>query len=55
MRREVKDKMTELINEAAASKPRNSEEDKREEQATLKLQKRIGFLKEEGLITAIAY
>ena len=47
--KEVKDKMTELINEAAATKPRSTEEVKREEEATLKLQKKIGFLKEEAV------
>ena len=46
--KEVKDKMTEVMNQAAA-KPCSSEEVKKEGQVTLKLQKRIGFQEEKAL------
>ena len=46
--REVKEKMTEVMNQAAAIKPCSTEEQK-EEQVTLKLQMRIGFQKEKAL------
>ena len=47
--REVKEKMTEVMNQAAAIKPFSTEEQK-EEQVTLKLQMRIGFQKEKALV-----
>ena len=37
------------MNQAAAIKPCSTEELKKEEQVTLKLQKRIGFQKEKAL------
>ena len=46
---EVKERMTEVMNQAAAIKPCSTEELKKEEQVTLKLQKRIGFQKEKAL------
>ena len=39
--------MTELINEAATTKPRSAEEVKREEQATLNYRRELVFLKKK--------
>ena len=46
---EVKDKMTEILDQATANKPRSEDELKKEEHTKQKLIKRIGFLKEKAL------
>ena len=46
--KEVKDKITEVLNQAVTN-PCSSEELKKEGQVTLKLLKRIGFHKEKAL------
>ena len=47
--REVKDKMTEILDQAAANKPPSEEDLKKEELKAQKLIKRIGFLKEKAV------
>ena len=45
---EVRDKMAEIIDQNAANKPRNEDDVKKDEHKVLRLQKRMGCLKEKA-------